>query len=110
MPADFELEVSTDPLWRVYFDLNGAGKALVQFSAKLGGFAIRNMSSSSTAAMDFYDGTDTTGNAIVPITLAANESTREYWWPGGVLFKNGVYANVTSGEIKGSIFYRHIRL
>lgn len=107
--SEFELEVRSDPAHWVNFDLNGVGKMLLGFSVVLLGWGIRNLSSSTLATLDIYDGADTSGVVVFPITLQSNESSREWFYPGGVLFKNAVYVNVTAQEVKGSLLYRHIR-
>lgn len=107
--SEFELEVFTDPAHHVYFDLNGAGSVVLGMSVVLHGWSIRNVSGTTLAQLDIYDGADTSGgHAIFPINLAANETSREFF-ERGVLLKNGVYVNVTAQEVKGALFYRHHR-
>ena len=106
---EIDLEVHEEPAHWVNFDLNGTGKTVLGFSVKLLGWSIRNLSSTTLATLDIYDGTDTSGAVVFPITLQSNESSREWFWPGGVLLKNSVYVNVTAQEVKGALFYRHIR-
>lgn len=104
---EFELEVTQDPAHYIAFDLNGAGKALASFSVVVFGWAIRNMSASTLATADLYDGADTSGTLLLPWALASNAFDVKWFGPNGVWFKNGLYVNVTAQEIKGSIFYRH---
>jgi len=103
---EFELEVREDPAHYIYFDLNATGKMLTNFAVVMCGWSIRNISSTTLATLDVYDGTDATGNPLFPINLSANETSREWFLPGGVLMLDGVYVNVTAQEVKGSIFYR----
>jgi hypothetical protein len=105
----FEIPVVDEPAHYVTFDLNGAGKVLAGFSVRVFGFAIKNPSGSTAAALDLYDGTDTTGIVVIPVVLASSDSAADWYGPNGVWFKNGLYANVTAGEAKGSIFLRHVR-
>ena len=105
-PPEFELEVRNDPAHHVYFDLTG-GSIVLGFSCLLFGYTLRNPSGAATAACDFYDGVDTSGgHTIIPLTFATSESIGDSWMPNGVHFKNGLYVNVTSGEVKGAVFYR----
>lgn len=107
---ELELEFRADPAHYVYFDLSATGKALVAFSVVLYGYTLVNPSGAATAAINLYDGTDTSSaEPILPLTFAVSESLSDWFGPNGILFKNGVYANVTSGEVKGSVFYRHVR-
>lgn len=109
-PGELEVEVRSEPAHYRYFDLNGAGLVLLGFSVILFGYALRNVSTSVTAAMDLYDGGDASGSPIFPLTFAASESIGDWFGDQGIWMQNGLYANVTSGEVRGSVFYRHIRL
>lgn len=104
--TEFELEVSEDPALWVNFDLNGTGKLVFDCSVRLYGWALKNVSSSTLASLDIYDGTDTSGVPVFPVNLASNETSRE-WWNRGVLMRNGVYVNVTAQEVKGALFFRY---
>lgn len=108
MMPELDLEVREEPAHPVYLDLNGAGTAIFTFALIVYGWSLRNVSSGTAAALDVYDGTDTTGKIVFPINLAGNETNRE-WFNRGVLLKNGLYVNVTSQEVRGSIFYRKHR-
>lgn len=102
----FELEVREDPAEYITFDLSGAGRALASFGLTVYGWSLRNVSTTTEAFLDIYDGTDASGIVIFPVNLAGNETSRE-WFNRGVDFKNGLYVNVTAQEVKGSLFYRH---
>lgn len=107
-PPEVELEVRNDPAHHVYFDLNGVGSLVLGFAAIVYGYTLRNPSSGATAAVDLYDGPDTSSaHPIIPLTFATSESIGDWFGPNGVLFKNALYVNVTSGEVKGAIFYRY---
>lgn len=71
---------------------------------RLYGFAVKNTSSSATAEVDFYDGQGSGGILIAGVTLAANESAREWWNRPGVTATNGVAVVWVSGSVSGSIF------
>ena len=108
MMPELDIEVREEPAHPVYFDLNGAGTAVFSFAVIVYGWSIRNVSTTTEANLDVYDGTDTTGHIIFPVNLAGNETSRE-WFNRGVEFKNGLYLNVTAQEVKGSIFFRKHR-
>lgn len=107
--AEVDIEVHEDPAhWR-YFDIT-AGLVLLGHAAIVYGYSLKNPSGAATAAIDIYDATDAvSAQQVFTLTFAASESLGDSWGSRGILFKNGVYANVTSGEVKGSIFYRHYR-
>lgn len=107
--GEIDLEVHEEPVHWVNFDLNGTGKMMFNFSARICGWSIKNLSATTLAVMDIYDGTDTSGVVVFPVTLQSNESSREWFYPGGIVFHNGLYLNVTAQEIKGSILYRRHR-
>lgn len=68
------------------------------------GWSIKNLSTSATAELDMYDAGSASGEIIFPITLAANESSREWFGPDGVLFESGLSLNVAIGAVDGAIF------
>jgi hypothetical protein len=90
----------------VTFDLNAKGSVLLDFSVRLVGWALRNKSVSNPANIDLYDGADTSGTPVFPVTLAANESVRDLFPDGGVLLLNALYANITLGEVAGCVVYQ----
>jgi hypothetical protein len=90
----------------VVFDLNGAGAVLIDKSVWLVGWSLRNKSNSNPANIDLYDGPSAAGIPTFPITLAANESVRDLFPGDGVAMLNAVYANVTLGEVSGSVIYQ----
>ena len=106
MMPELDIEVRGEPAHYVAFDLNGTGKVLVNYQVTLFGWAIRNVSSTTEATADIYDGTDTSGTVVIPANLAGNEVSVVWLGPNGVRFRNGLYLNVTAQEIKGCLFYR----
>ena len=106
---ELDLEVHEDPAHYAAFDLNATGKVIFGFAVRLLGWSMENQSSSTLAHADIYDGTDTSGTALFAINLAGNQSGRDWFGPGGILFKNGLYLNVTAQEVKGAVFYRRHR-
>jgi hypothetical protein len=107
--TDFSLEVKEDPAHYVTFDVSATTKLLLGFSVVVFGWALKNPSGSVAAAIDVYDTPDGTGVPVFPVTLASSESVGDWFGPNGVWMKNAVFVNVTAGEVKGAIFYRHVR-
>ena len=93
----------------IYFDVSSAAKLLLGFSVDIYGWSLKNVSTSTAADIDLYDGTDTSGVPALPIQIPSSTTDTKWFGPNGVRFYNAVYANVTTGEVKGSIFYRHVR-
>lgn len=107
--TEVEIEVRSDPAHYVTFDLSGTTKLLCGFSVIVYGWVLKNPSSSVAAAIDLYDTADGTGVPVFPLSLAASESIGDWFGDQGVWLKNALYANVTAGEVKGAVFYRHHR-
>lgn len=68
---------------------------------------ICEVSGINPAKVVFYDGEDTTGEIVLPITLLANESTRDIYAtshsPGLELYTGAIYYDLVLGQIQGSI-------
>ena len=101
-----ELEVHNEPAHYVAFNLNATGAAVLGFAAVVLGWSMKNASGTTLAALDIYDGTDHTGTSLFPIQLAANQTGRDWFGPNGILFRNGLYINVTAQQVSGAVFYR----
>lgn len=65
------------------------------------GFTIRE-TAGSTAVVRIYDNTAASGTLLDTIGLAANESAREFY-PGGIWVSTGIYVDIVSGAVEGSI-------
>lgn len=75
---------------------------LVSGCGLLGGWAFQESTDAAGAALVIYDGTGTNGQLIAPITLAQNESTRDY--PPCIEFRLGLYVEVTDGDVLGTLW------
>lgn len=104
-----DVEVRTDPAHHYVFGTITTGTLLLGFSVILYGYAITESTGSASAAVDLYDATDHAGTRVLPVRVASGESAESWYGAQGIWFKNGVYANVTSGSITGAVFYRHHR-
>lgn len=101
-----EVELYSRHVQKTPFDLNGAGKVACGFAADLMGWSMRNLSSSTLATIDIYDGPDTSGTPIMCVNLAASTSSNPWFGDAGIRFDNAIYINVTAQEVKGSLFFR----
>ena len=106
---EIEIEVSERHVHYLCFDVNATHMILLGFGIKLFGWSVRNPSGSVAAVMDLYDGTDSTGVPVFTINLATAASDSKWFGPNGIQMNNALYANVTAGEVKGSVFYQHVR-
>jgi hypothetical protein len=72
--------------------------------ARLYGFGVNNTSTTGTAEVDLYDGEGSGGLLVCKVTLAANESSREWWSPEGITIEHGIAVVWVSGSVAGSVF------
>jgi hypothetical protein len=91
------------------FDLSSAAAQLLGFACDLYGWTLKNPSGSTAAVIDLYDSPDGTGTPVFPLTIPTSATLEAWFGPNGVRLNNALYANVTAGEVKGSVFYRHVR-
>jgi len=58
---------------------------------------------SAAARFELWDGAGTSGEYIGPWTLASGQSFDNAYPSHGIPFRSGIYLNVTSGSVAGSI-------
>lgn len=69
------------------------------------GHSIREHSGTAPATVDFYDGTSTTGILFNPVSLVANESTRDWYPLPGIPIVGGIFAHAVTGTVDGCIYF-----
>lgn len=74
----------------------------------LRGWAFQETTNAAGAVLTLHDGADDTAPLVVPITLATNESTRDYPPGNGILLRTGLFLEMVSGTVQGSIWYSAI--
>lgn len=83
--------------------LTGSDQAVSVAAGIYAGFAIRE-TAGATATVRLYDNASAaSGTLLDTIALAANESAREYYLPGGIWCVNGIYAKIVAGTVEGSV-------
>jgi hypothetical protein len=83
--------------------LTGSDQAVRASSAYYRGFTIRETTGGATAVVRIYDNASAASGTILDeISLVAGESAREFY-PGGIWATNGVYVDVVSGTVTGSV-------
>lgn len=65
------------------------------------GFSLRE-TAGAAAVVRIYDNTAADGTLLDTISLAADESAREFY-PGGIKAVAGIYFSLVSGTVEGSI-------
>lgn len=71
-------------------------------AGKYHGFSLRETSGTARAVVEIFDGTSPAGELLDSISLAAGESTRESY-AEGIGLNNGIYVDVVSGAVRGSV-------
>lgn len=83
--------------------LTGSDQAVAATRTLYRGFSIRETSGSATALVRLFDNASAaSGTVLEEIALAAGESAREYY-RDGIWAYNGVYLDVVSGAVAGSV-------
>ena len=72
---------------------------------RLCGFAVRESAAVGAAATFILrHGVSSAAPLLIPVELLANESAREYWWPG-INADAGVWIDWIAGEFDIALFY-----
>src|SRR4051794_30754957 len=82
----------------------GPTAASVQITPKDGillGFALLETTGAAAAVVDLVDGADDNAPSLVPVSLAAGQSTRDTYSSWGVWIQRGLRLKVTSGTVRG---------
>lgn len=66
------------------------------------GFSLRE-TAGAAAVVRVRDSGVVGGNILDTISLAANESAREFYAPGGKNCRGGLYVEIVSGTVEGAI-------
>lgn len=83
--------------------LTGSNQAAKTSRTYYRGFTIRETSGTASAVVRIYDNdAAASGTVLDEISLNAGESARE-WYESGIWAVNGVYVNVVSGAVAGSV-------
>lgn len=67
------------------------------------GFTLRETAGSTAVVVLWDNASAASGTILEEITLAANESAREYYTAGGVKTLNGIFCQIVSGQVAGSV-------
>lgn len=70
----------------------------------LRGWSFQETTAAAGAALVIFDGPAAAAQIVAAITLATNESTRDYPPGEGILLRTSAFLNVVSGSIKGALW------
>lgn len=91
---------------RINFLTGTASLAMISSQGLLFGWSWEETTGLAVAQLELIDGDSNNGDRIVPITLLANESTRDIWgWPG-IWCDRGLFCRVVAGSIRGTVYYK----
>ncbi len=68
------------------------------------GWALIEATGAASAEVDFRDGQDATGSMLAPVALSPGQSVRDTLPPGGVAADAGLFAQVVSGSVRGTVY------
>lgn len=83
-----------------------ASQPFITRSGVLYGWAFSETTGTNPASLSLVDGSTDNGQGIVPITLLANETTRDIFGYPGIWCNAGVFLHVKSGSVTGKIYYQ----
>lgn len=83
--------------------LTGGNQQIATGVATYRGFSISETSGTASARIRIFEGNSTAGPILDEITLAANESAREYYADNNFSVGSGIYVQVVSGSVSGSV-------
>ena len=110
------MSIHTEILQSSSYDLNAAVTADVDAAIaaatglRLMGYAIReNAGSAAVATVRIVHGAvAATGDAVIPIELAANGSETKWFGDTGIAFPNGISIEHIAGSVECTLFYKVI--
>jgi hypothetical protein len=82
--------------------LTGADQLVVTGGAMYRGFSIRE-TAGAAAVVRIYDGASASGTLLDTVSLVASESARELYGSCGIWATAGIFVDVVSGSVEGSI-------
>jgi hypothetical protein len=84
----------------------GTGNNQITSTAgRLMGFTVAETTGTAGAAVRLYSGTDNTGTRLSTVALAANESVRDWFGPGGITVgASGVFVERVSGNTTVTVY------
>lgn len=91
-----------------YRPISPFGGILIPGDGLIAGFNLHETSGTGTAFVKVHDGSDVSAPTMLYISLAAGESTRDWYFPGGLKFRHGVYLEVVTGKIEGVMYTMEI--
>lgn len=86
---------------------SGAGQQPTTVANSLLGWSLREPSGANPATVILRDGANADADEVAAVTLAAGASVRDQLPAGGVALINGLFLDVTAGEVVGAVYLRN---
>lgn len=93
------------PARAVDMGAGGTGGLVTSLPCLLLGWSVRETSGAAAAVVVLHDGNDNSGGRVAEIGLAAAASAAAAIPPPGVWCRDGLYAEVVSGAVRGELWY-----
>jgi hypothetical protein len=87
-----------------YRQISPWGGVLIPGDGLIAGFNLHETSGENPAFVRIHDGGDVNAPTMLFISLAPGESTRDWYFPGGLKFRYGVYVEIVTGTIEGVMY------
>jgi hypothetical protein len=68
------------------------------------GVGLKESTGAASVTFNLRDGSSSAGSLVLPYTLTAGQSVREWLGTDGVTFEGGLFLEVVSGSAVGSVF------
>ena len=88
---------------RLVIELPAASGVLYNRAGCLLLHATRETTGTGSAVYRLYDGSNTGGKVVLPVSLTASESTRDFFGRCVIPFHQGLFYELVSGTIEGDV-------
>jgi hypothetical protein len=89
----------------VAFGPTTASVLITSQAVGLKGFCVAESTGTNNAKVVIRDGTTTAGKVVDVVTLAPNESVRDWYGPDAKRMDSGIFLHVVSGQVEGSVSF-----
>lgn len=103
-PADVMLASVSTPATAVPIPVTTTSRLIYSRPTVVMGWAFVETTGTANATVYLRNGRDAGGTLVVPISLLSAQSTRDYLSPAGVYCDSGIYLQVISGSVTGSVW------
>jgi hypothetical protein len=88
----------------IYRAISPFGGFLSAGHGLIAGFNLHETTGVSPAFVKVHDGADIGAPTMLFISLGPGESTRDWYFPGGLKFRHGLYIEIVTGAIEGVMY------